>query len=105
MVLMTSVSRNAAAVALLAALLACSSLGICWRAFAADEHDCCRRGEGIAAAPRNACASDVTALAPTDLAPPTAGAPYLAPPVPTSSGQDVLALVLPAKPPPLVLRI
>ena len=102
---MASVSRIVASVTL-AALLACSSLGVCWRVFAADEHDCCRRGDGIAAAARKACSSDVTALAPTELAPPAAAiAPYLAPPAPASSGHEVLALVLPAKAPPLVLRI
>lgn len=102
---MASVPRIVAAVTL-AALLACSSLGVCWRVFAADDHDCCRHGDGIAAAARNACSSDVTPLGLTEFAPPTAAiAPYLRPPAPASSGPDVLALVLPAKAPPLVLRI
>jgi hypothetical protein len=100
-----TVRQRSAAVFTLAALLACSSLGVCWRVFAADAHDCCRRGDGIAAPTRNACSSDVTALAPTELAPPTASMAYVAPPAAASSGCDVLALVLPAKAPPLVLRI
>jgi hypothetical protein len=98
-----------AAVATLAALLACSSLGVCWKVFAtADAHDCCQRGDGISATSRTPCSSDVTAHGLTKLAPPpvSPAAPY--PTVEASAAspeETLLRLVLPPKAPPLVLRI
>ena len=108
MLLMASWYRTAAVVTL-AALLACSSLGVCWKVFAtADAHDCCQRGDGISATPHTACSSDVTTLGLTKLAPPlvSPGAPY-----PTAEAsaerpeEALLRLVVPPKDPPLVLRI
>jgi len=100
---------RSAAVATLAALLACSSLGVCWKTFAtADAHDCCRRGDGIAAPPRASCSSDVAGFALAQIAPPAVSpaAPY--PPADArAAGPRVTPLdaPLPAKDPPLVLRI
>jgi hypothetical protein len=100
---------RSAAVATLAALLACSSLGVCWKVFAtADAHDCCERGDGISATPRTACSSDVTSLALTSLAPPPLSpvAPYPTAEASAASPEEaLLRLVLPPKEPPLVLRI
>jgi hypothetical protein len=101
--------RRSASVATLAALLACSSLGLCWRTFAtAEAHDCCERGDGIAATARTACSSDVASLALTKLAPPPGSpvAPYPTAEASAASPEEaLLRLVLPAKAPPLVLRI
>jgi len=93
----------------LAALLACSSLGVCWKVFAtAAPHDCCQRGEGIAATPRTACSSEVTSFALAKLAPPPVSpvAPYPTAEASASSPEaTLLRLALPPKDPPLVLRI
>jgi hypothetical protein len=101
--------RSAAGVAL-ASLLACSSLGLCWRQVASawsPGHDCCSKGESQAA-PAKACASLVAHETVVKLAPP----PAVTLP---ASWSELAPLDLPcglppsgrsaSPPPPLVLRI
>lgn len=90
----------------LLAIVACSSLGICWKELAPRGHDCCER-QGSRDAPAPGCASPTLHASAVPLALPVAVVvsvpglePVLAPPV--------LRAVRSApgtKAPPLILRI
>lgn len=101
-------NRLAAAVAV-TALLACSSLGLCWRQLGGERHECCAGGETMSA-PVNPCGSPVATVSPVKLPTPQAATalPVLSetppaatlPPSPRAFSPSFRVM-----PPPLVLRI
>jgi hypothetical protein len=96
--------RRGAALVALTAVLACSGLGVCWLSFAVRPHACCDQA-GSSMEPRS-CASPAVVVAGVMLAPPIAVHMILPPIAPVPRPLDgALSPVLPAKPPPLVLRI
>jgi hypothetical protein len=101
-----AVRRFAAGIAL-TAIFACSGLGLCWQQFGTRGHDCCAADEAQLSTPAKACASFVTTVLVLKVAPPHAPSGHL-----TTIGALASALptlvpgpLLPAKAPPLVLRI
>jgi hypothetical protein len=100
--------ERAAALATLAAVLACSTLGVCWRQFATSCSDeCCQQEEDASVATAQPCSSVVSHVSAARVAPPVVVAvlPYPAP-LPTLLRPGVApAHHLPETPPPLVLRI
>lgn len=96
--------RAALAAFTFCSILACSGLGFCWKQFAPRAHDCC---EDSGMAPAKACASVGTQAPPPSLALPleTALPAVRFAPVVLESVGGAFVGVLPAKSPPLVLRI
>jgi hypothetical protein len=99
------VARSVVASFLLTAVLACSGLGSCWRQFVvAATHDCCDREP--AAAPANACASVGAHVKAVSLEQPEeAAVPFRSIGFSFQVVEQVSFSPLPAKSPPLILRI
>jgi hypothetical protein len=98
-------ARSITATFLLAATLSCSGLGACWKQFVQSADDCCERES--AAAPARPCASIAAHAESTSLAPVSEAAIWFSPTSRDALEPRVVArvVVLPASPPPLVLRI
>jgi hypothetical protein len=105
---MRSVASRLAAALTLAALLACSGLGVCWRQLAHDAHDCCAKDDAIAT-PSKPCASAVASEATLKLVPPAVAVAlfvFTAPTLEASPAARVApSAVSSTKSPPLVLRV
>jgi hypothetical protein len=98
--------RQLAATIALTTILACSGLGLCWREFSGG-HDCCVDDATISA-PAQSCASDATAVSAKLLPPPVDSVslvPQLPGPVTAAPALRAFGSSIPAKAPPLVLRI
>ena len=104
---MRAIFARVAAASALIALLACSGLGVCWRQFARDSHDCCT-DRGAMTERARPCAAAVASETVVKVAPPADTV--------TTTDDPSLGLVasiasvvpLPAflpKSPPLVLRV
>jgi hypothetical protein len=97
-------ARGAAAACLLASILTCSALGSCWRQFVQAADDCCDRES--AGASGNACASVAAHVDAVSVAAPFCAAlSFATMPAALASRAAGWTAILPAKSPPLVLRI
>lgn len=98
--------RRLAASATLAALLACSGLGVCWRQFAGARHHCCAGGEDTAPSRFKPCASAVAKQSsPEVLLPSVAVLPVQLDPARPAACPLAARPILPVKSSPLILRI
>jgi hypothetical protein len=94
-----------AAVPVLAAVLACSGLGICWQTFAPRGHSCCEPKAATSIGSPRSCASLAERGAIPHPVPLVALAVSAAPVASDRMGDGAFLPVLPARTPPLVLRI
>jgi hypothetical protein len=104
---MRVILARAAAASALIAILACSSLGVCWRQLARDSHDCCT-DRGAMTQKARPCAAAVASETAVKVVPPagtviTFEGPLPAPAAGTASVAPVPALL--PQSPPLVLRV
>jgi hypothetical protein len=92
--------------AALAAVLACSGLGLCWREVVLAQHDCCR-SEGTTTTLVKPCAAPVAHETKVELAPPPAAAAIviLDLALDTRTARSHVASSCPATSRPAVLRI
>jgi hypothetical protein len=107
-------ARKTAALAALLALFVCSSFGVCWQELvpkrAAAGHGCCKEDAPAKSEPKKnessgSCASVGAQSAPVLLLPPALPVAAFAPVRSVVARVFVRVPVLPAKVPPLVLRI
>ena len=104
---MRVILARAAAASALVAILACSSLGVCWRQFAHRSHDCCTGG-GVMTERARPCAALVASETAVKVAPPAGTVITFEGPLPAPAAGTASVAPLPAllpQSPPLVLRV